>query len=179
MKRLMIVVALLLVAIPLAAQSGRMPGMRGSGDLGSMMSGMTVGPDATVYVMRHVNGSTNAYELAAIRPSGTVAWTAPLNVTGATQVAVNSTTVFVSSFGTMGTFPNLAIKSQIIGFNAASGAKVFANDLDGIAVDLDAFNDGVYVLEVAMNGAGMMTNIGRKLVSVSNTGKTNFSLPLD
>lgn len=181
MKRWMIVVALVLVGLPLAAQmgGGRMPGMRGTGD-NAMMSGVTVGPDATAYVVRHVGGSSNGYELAAVRPSGTVAWTAPLDNRGAMMIAVNATTVFVTAFGTAGTLPNLTIKSQLIGFNATSGGKVFTNDLSGIAMDLTAYTDGVYLLQAGLTvPPGSMMSFGRQLVSVSNSGKVNFSLPLD
>ncbi len=180
MKRSMIALLVFAAALPLAAQmgGGRMPGMRG-GASASMMMDLTVGPDGTVYVVRLASGSTNSYELAAIRPSGTVAWTAPLATTGAMEIALNNTTVFVSSFDTTGSLTNLTLKSQLLGFNVTTGAKVFSNDLDGIAMDVTAFTDGVYVLETAMNLQGMMTTIGRKLVSVSNSGHVNFTMPLD
>ncbi len=180
MKRSLIALLVFAVALPLAAQmgGGRMPGMRGSGTA-SMMMDLTVGPDGTVYVVRAASSSRSNLELAAVRPSGTVAWVAPLDNNGAMQIALNGTTVFISSFGTSGTFPNLTVKSQLLGFNVTTGAKVFANDLDGIAMDVTAFTDGAYVLETAINPQGMMTTIGRKLVSVSNTGHVNFTMPLD
>lgn len=180
MKRSVIVVALLLAAVPLAAQmgGGRMPGMRGNGNF-TMMSDVAVGTDGTAFVVRRAGTSSN-YEVAAIRPTGTVAWTFALPQNqAATTIATNGTTVFVSLFGTTGTFPNLGLKSSLAGLSVASGAP-FTVDLDGIAMDIETYTDGAYVVEVSAGSTGMpMTSFGRKLLSVTNAGKVNFTLPLD
>lgn len=183
MKRSLIVVALLFVAVPLAAQMhpGRQPGL-GMMNGGSMMGDITVGPDGTVYAVRHASGSTTALELVSINPStGTPNWKASLENGGAMIIAVGSGTVFVSSFGSSGTFPNLMVKSQLLGFQTGSGAAAFpAINLDGIAMDLTPFNGGVYVLEISSSTSTMpMTSIGRKLLSVSNSGSVNWTLSLD
>jgi hypothetical protein len=185
MKRSLMLFAVLVVALPVVAQmhTGRAPGVRGTAT-DSMMSGITVGPDATVYVVRHASGSTSAFELAAVRPTGAVAWTASLDTTGAATIALNNTTVFVASFGTTGTFPNLSVKSQLQGFSAASGAKLFTVALDGVAIDLEPFTDGAYAVEMTvpttMPGMGNGMNLlSRKLLSVSNSGTVNWTLALD
>lgn len=181
MKRSLVVLALVLAAVPLTAQMshpGRMPGL-GMPTASMMSMDVAVGSDGTAYVARTSSKSDGPrYELAAIRPSGTVAWTAPLANQGMMSIAVNNTTVFVGSFGTSGTFPNITLKSVLQGFSVSSGTP-FTLELEGIAMDLTAFNDGVYVLETAINPTGMMTSIGRKLVSVSNGGHVNWTLPLD
>ena len=145
-----------------------------------MSMDVAVGSDGTVFVVRTSSRSDGSgYELAAVRPTGSVSWTAALANRGAMSIAANDTTAFVTSFGTSGTFPNLSLKSVLQGFSVASGTP-FTVELDGIAMSLATFKDGAYVVEVTAGTGGMpMTGFGRKLVSVSNSGHVNWTLPLD
>lgn len=168
-------VLLLLFALPAAAQMmhpGRTPGMRGSAD-DMMTSGndLAVGPDGTIYVVRRstFSGVDNKYELAAVAPGGALLWHALVPNAQHFSVVVGKDTVYVVSFA-----KNAADRSEIDFYLALTGTPLGAVFIDGIVSDVTPYDGGIYIVSRSAPGSA-----DRKLLSVSNDGKLNWTLPLD
>ncbi len=181
------IVTVLLVAASLPAQmmGGRRPGMRnpgagmtGGGMFAADMMNLPVASDGTVFVTR-----TN--ELIAVRPTGVIGWTYRLSTSGMTFAALAGTNVVLGTTPMPALGSTAAIKSQLIGVSIAAGSEQWKLDLDGIAMGVTPFADGVYLTVVDGHGAGWMggtgsvPTAGRKLVAVSNAGKVLWTIGLD
>jgi outer membrane protein assembly factor BamB len=165
---------------------GSMPQMNGGGMQGMEMT-LPVADDGTVLVVRRAGSSTVATELAAVRPSGTVAWTHAFENANVASIEIVGTNVVIASHGlSAATTP--AIVGHLVALSIASGAQQWKLDLDGYAMGLTPFDGGMYVLVVKpaiqtrTPGSGMpggdMTR-GRTLVAIGNDGKVAWSLPLN
>lgn len=182
-------------------QNGGMNG--GMGDMAGMVGmgnhrGLIVGTDGTVYTVRISNAATTTqtatFEVVAVRPSGTIGWTASVS-TGMTfiELSGNNLLVTTSPHGTgMGNGQTPAsVSSTLVALSTASGSAQWSLPLDGFAFDLEPFAGGTYVTVVkptqASNtaGGGMHTGTGtgsyatRTLVAVGNDGKVLWSVPLN
>ncbi|HEX9161785.1 MAG TPA: PQQ-binding-like beta-propeller repeat protein [Thermoanaerobaculia bacterium] len=159
---------------------GRPAGMRGIGDVSSMMmsgDGMAlpVASDGTVFVNR--TSASNGTEIVAVRASGAEGWHHALGGNSMMIMgALTPTTLVLSSFGTTGMFPALTVKSQLIALSIASGNPQWTLDVDGVAMGVTSSNDGgVYAIVVSAT-SGPIT---RKLVSVGADGRVRWSMPLN
>ena len=164
-------VVLLLFALPAAAQMmhpGRTPGMRGSADdmIGSG-NDLAVGPDGTVYVVRRstFTGVDHKSELAAIAPSGAILWHALVPNAQHFSVLAGNDTIYVVSFTN---------RSEIDFYSALTGTPLGAVFTDGVVSDVTPYDGGIYVVNGSAAGSA-----DRKLLSISNSGKLNWTLPLD
>jgi hypothetical protein len=176
-------------------------GMNGSGMNGGMEDGfgamgqaLTVGTDGVVYTQRvtTVANQTPSLEIAAIRPTGTVAWTAKLDG-GMGRLELSGNLVLVAS-GNVDMGMNEGTQaaddeSQLIALSAASGSVQWKLDLDGFVTALEPFSGGTYVLiakhDATNAGTGMhngsngTASMNRTVAAVDNTGKVLWSLDLN
>ncbi|MHB0969979.1 MAG: hypothetical protein ACYC7A_17705 [Thermoanaerobaculia bacterium] len=160
---------------------GSMPSIN-IGAMQGMQMTLPVAEDGTVFVARK---ATYGYELAAIRPSGAVAWNwnvENLNVATMELVGTN----LVVGFHTVTTSNTPAVAGKLVALSIASGAQQWSVDLDGFAMALTAHDAGVYALVVkptfqTRTGAGMGYGMGmtRSLVSVGNDGAIAFTMLLN
>lgn len=186
-------------------------GMNGSGSTGGAMNGfgmnggmedgfgamgqaLTVGTDGVVYTQRvtTVANQTPSLEVAAIRPTGTVAWTAKLD-RGMGRLELSGNLVLIASGnGDMGMYEGTQAaddKSQLIALSAASGSVQWKLDLDGFVTALEPFSGGTYVLiakhDATNGGTGMhdgsngTASMNRTVAAIDNTGKVLWSLDLN
>jgi hypothetical protein len=109
--------------------NGGMNGIGGMDDgFGAMGRALTVGTDGVVYTQRvtTVAGQTSSSEVVAIRPSGTVAWSAKLDG-GMSRLQLSGNLVLVASgsgnsdMGMIGGTQASDDKSQLVALSAASG----------------------------------------------------------
>lgn len=196
MKRAAISAILVVFAASIAtAQMTPGGGMhRGSnppgGSAGSMtpMAGMenslVVGTDGVLYVVRNVLSATNtpAGEVVAIRPSGTIAWTAKLqSVVHRVEFAGASVLVATGpAMGGMGRWPvGGALTSSVVALSAASGSVVWQTALDGVVTGIEPFASGAYVLIHVPNVSSTTMSVKRSVVAIDNTGKVTWKVDLD
>lgn len=182
-------------------------GMNGSGSMtgggmnggmedrfGAMGQALTVGTDGVVYTQRvtTVASQTPSLEVAAIRPAGTVAWTAKLDG-GMGRLELSGNLVLVASGGgdmgmNEGT-QSVDDESQLIALSAASGSVQWKLDLDGFVTALEPFSGGTYVLiakhDATNAGTGMhdgsngTASMNRTVAAIDNNGKVLWSLGLN
>lgn len=160
------------------------------GSFGSMvpMAGMeqslVVGTDGVLYVVR--NGlsptSTPAGEVVAIRPSGTVAWTAKL-ASAVHRVEFAGSSVLVATgpaMGGMGRWPvGGTLTSSVVALSAASGAVVWQTALDGVVTGIEPFANGTYVLIHVPNVSSTTMSVKRSVAAIDSTGKVLWKVDLD
>jgi outer membrane protein assembly factor BamB len=141
-----------------------------------------------------VAGQASSSEVVAIRPSGTVAWTAKLDG-GMSWLQLSGNLVLVASgngdsgLGMNGGTQASDDKSQLVALSAASGSVQWKLDVDGFVTALEPFSGGTYVLlakhdatnaGTAMYGASNGTTPMRRTVAaIDNTGKVLWSLDLN
>lgn len=176
-------------------------GMTGSGMTGTgfgLMGGamgqaLTVGSDGVVYTLRTTGAtgsSVPAVQVIAIRPSGTVAWSASVDG-GMTRVKLSGNVLLIANGGEdMGMNNRTATanddKSQLVALSTASGSVQWTLDVDGFVSSLEPLSGGTYVIVVKGDFAngGMAGNVGstngmtRTLSAVGPDGKILWSLPL-
>ncbi len=178
-------------------------GMGGTGmgiGMGTVMGqALTVGADGTVYLVRTTQstGSTTvARQLTAIRPSGVVAWSAPID-TGMTRVKLSGDLVLVSNGGDMGMngtmngggmnggTTNDDTHGSLVAYSATAGSQQWKIDIDGFVAALEPFSGGTYVSVVkpnfASNGTGMNggTVMSRTLLAVGPNGNVLWTVSLN
>lgn len=196
MKRAAISALLVILTASIAAAQ-MMPGggmHRGSnppgGSAGSMtpMAGMenslVVGTDGVLYVVRNVLSATStpAGEVVAIRPSGTIAWTAKLqSIVHRVEFAGSSVLVATGpAMGGMGRWPaGGALTSSVVALSAASGAVVWQTALDGVVTGIEPFATGTYVLIHVPNVSSATMSVKRSVVAIDNAGKVIWKVELD
>ncbi len=180
--------------------NGTGSGMGGAYGLmgGAMGQALTVGSDGVAYTLRSTSPSgttTPAIEVVAIRPSGTVAWSANVDG-GMTRVKLSGNLLLIANGGEgigmqNGTTSNDHETSQLVALSTASGSVQWTLALDGFASTLEPFSGGTYVTVIKgdfsnMNGAnggmngttGTPNNMTRTLVAVSTDGKVLWSVSL-
>ena len=181
MKKLSIVfLALMMVATIASAQHGGGPGPEhghgGPGDFGPGGPGagpLSLGSDGSIYLSKVTETSTDVYTttITAVRPAGTVAWTATVNA--AAHVIVSDGNVIAESGvrNSDGTFT-----TTLTAFSAATGAVAWTKTLSGHA-QLIPFSGGTYAIVTipATTSGGAAT---RSLIGISNSGTTLFTLAL-
>lgn len=166
MKRIPFLIAILVFAASLHAQmmGGKQPGMRD--DKTPAMSHQTlVAPDGTAFLVRR--GSQNL-EIVAVRATGTIAWTAPLDK-GMTDLMLTGN-LLVTSTPSVDSEPR-GVQSRLTGISIVSGAKQWTLDLNGIVMEMTPFAGGTYVMLVKQGT--------RSLLAVGSDGKVLWTLPLD
>lgn len=196
MKRAAIPVFLVVFAASIAtAQMTPGGGMyRGStppgSSIGSMapMAGMeqslVVGTDGVLYVVRNVLSATStpAGEVVAIRPSGTVAWTAKLQgVVHRLEFAGSSVLVATGpAMGGMGRWPaGGVLTSSVVALSAASGSVVWQTALDGVVTAIEPFANGTYVLIHVPNMSSTTMSVRRTVAAIDSAGKVMWKVDLD
>jgi hypothetical protein len=161
---------------------------------GAMGQALTVGTDGVVYTQRvtTVAGQASSFEVVAIRPSGTVAWSAKRDG-GMSRLQLSGNLVLVASgngdSGLNGGTQAAADKSQLVALSAASGSVQWKLDVDGFVTALEPFSGGTYVLlakhDATNAGTGMYgasngaTSMKRTVAAIDNTGKVLWSLDLN
>ena len=181
MKRSLFVVAALLIAVPVVAQMGIGPFPIGPGAMFTVPGAfdLPVANDGTVFVERNVPGG--GVELAAIRPSGAVAWTFRLQMP-LIAIAINDTTVMIAWRTATGVPPAaMSTKTHLTALSLASGSVMGTIDYDGDVPKIAAFHDGFYARRLIPDGAGPRPNsvlLIQKLVALDNTAKELWSLAL-
>jgi outer membrane protein assembly factor BamB len=178
--------------------SGSMNGFGMNGGMedgfGAMGQALTVGTDGVVYTQRvtTVASQTPSLEVTAIRPTGTVAWTAKLDG-GMGRLELSGNLVLVASGdGDMemnGGTQAADDESQLIALSAASGSVQWKLDIDGFVTALEPFSGGTYVLiakhDATNAGTGMhdgangTASMKRTVAAIDNTGKVLWSLDLN
>jgi PQQ-like domain len=160
---------------------------------GAMGQALTVGSDGVVYTLRTTTAtgsSVPAVQVVAIRPSGTVAWSASVDG-GMTRVKLSGNVLLIADGGedmgmNNGTATDDNGKSRLVGLSAASGSVQWTVDLDGFVSSLEPFSGGTYVIIVkgdfangGMTGTtGGQNGMTRTLLAVGPDGKILWSLPL-
>lgn len=140
-------------------------GMSGGGMNGDMGRGMgnalTVGSDGVIFTLRSSTTTTSqdsSVEVVAIRPSGTIAWTAKLDG-GVNLLELSRNLVLVAS-GNMGS-GNMgmnrgngtpAVPSRLIALSVDSGSVQWQVNLDGVVTAIEPFAGGVYAMIVRYDG---------------------------
>jgi hypothetical protein len=182
MKKLAVVfLALMMVATLASAQHGGGPGPEhghggpgGPGDLRGPGAGpLSLGSDGSIYLSKVTETAEDVYTttITAVRPAGTVAWTATVNA--AAHVIVSDGNVIAES-GTRnsdGTFT-----TTLNAFSASTGAAAWTKTINGRA-QLVPFSGGTYAIVTvpATTSGGAAT---RSLIGISNSGTTLFTLAL-
>lgn len=179
---------------------GRVMGPGGTsgsyGTMGSMVGmgehrGLIVDGEGTVFAVRVVDPTaTNPaqFEVVAVRPSGTIAWVAPLSA-GMTFLRISNGQLLVTSspHGTTNAISRTPAPpgSTLMALSTASGSALWSLTLDGQPFDLEPFPGGTYVTVVkpsATGTGGMMNGRGslgtRVLLAVGTDGSVLWSVPL-
>lgn len=175
-------------------------GMNGTGGMdagyGAMGRVLTAGTDGVVYTQRvtAVAGQATALEIIAIRPTGTVAWTANLDG-GMSRLQLSGDLVLAASgngdsnMGMNGGVQATDDKSQLVALSTASGSAQWKLDLDGFVTALEPFSGGTYVLlakhDATTAGTGMYgasngtTPMKRTVAAIDNSGKVLWIVDLN
>jgi hypothetical protein len=133
----------------------------------------SVGSDGSIYLAKVTETSNDVYTttITAIRPAGTVAWTATVNA--AAHIVVSGANVIAESGArnSDGTFT-----TTLNAFSASTGAAAWTVTLNGRA-RLIPFSGGTYAIVTvpATTSGGSAT---RSLIGISNSGSTLFTLAL-
>ncbi|MEO8034913.1 MAG: hypothetical protein ABI837_10830 [Acidobacteriota bacterium] len=161
---------------------------------GGMGHSLIVGADGVAYALRTAatTNSTSAVEVVAIRPSGTIAWTASLDGR-MTRLEASGNLLLVSSgdgdLGMDGSGEAGDEKSRLVALSSASGSVQWQVELDGLAASIEPFSGGVYVQVVRHDGAspgnGMHNGsngtivMKRAVMAIDNAGKVLWTLDLN
>jgi outer membrane protein assembly factor BamB len=145
-------------------------GMMGGMGRGGMMNGMgggmgqmlTVGPDGVAYTLRVSAATTEedpSFDVVAIRPAGTIAWTTTIKgVATLLELSGNVVLVATGSGGmgmSRGTDTAEAGSFRLTALDAATGSSRWQLDLDGLAAAIEPFPGGVYAVIVRQDGTGV------------------------
>ena len=160
----------------------------GDGRGKAMQRTLVVGSDDTAYVI-HVDDATTPAEfaVAAVRPSGAVAWTVPVGP-GATSIHLSGALLLVATHpvGFSWQQPPAEPGSEIRALSTASGIEQWTVQLDGFVFDIEPFSGGTYVL-VAKPGTAPSCGLGNgpsnpthpcgtlQLVGIGNDGSILWS----
>ncbi len=175
-------------------------GMNGGSMMGDMAGGMgqslTLGTDGVAYTLRTSPTTTAqnpSVEVVAIRPTGTIAWTAKIEGR-MTRLELSDTLVLVASgAGDMGmdgwNETDGDDTSRLIALSVTSGSIQWQLDLDGFVSAIEPFSGGVYALTVQHDGAsagnGMHNDsngsvlMKRSISAIDNAGKVLWSIDLN
>lgn len=197
MRKMMVVLVVLVVALPLAAQMngggmmGQAGGMRraiGNSPITGMFSAnmlqLPVAADGTVFVIK-LNPTAGGYEVQAIRPSGVVAWSYPIasQKTASLLIAGNAlvltTSTAATPAGSMG--PIQQVGSTLTGLSVVSGSQLWKTTISGVAMAITPYGDGLYVLAVDMPVGADQPSVwmSRRLIGIGNDGVVKFTMNLD
>ena len=173
MKRnLIAVLTLVLLSTSAFAQQGR-GGDRGQGGPGGAPGGHAiVAPDGTIFITRD-SATEGSFELVAIRPTGTTAWTA--TITGRSNLQLSGSNLLqVSQTQATETTP---ATTTIRAISTSSGQVAWTATLNGRVTSLEPFSGGTYAIVVtpAATAGGAAT---RSLVAISNSGPTLWTVAL-
>lgn len=165
----------------------------GMGD--GMGQALTVGSDGAVYMLRTSTTTTStqfpSVEVVAIRPSGTIAWTAKLDGR-MNRLELSGNLVLVSSGdgdmglrnGSSGTTDDA---SRLVALSSTSGLVQWQTDLDGFVAAIEPFSGGVYALLVQRDGTsrgngmrnGPTMSMKRSVAAIDNAGKVLWKFDLN
>ena len=168
--------ALMMVAAIASAQHGGGPGPEhgpgGPGEYGGP-GGAQLGSDGSIYLAKVTETSNDVYTttITAVRPSGTVGWTATVNARAHVTVSDGNVIAESSVRNSDGT-----ITTTLNAFSASTGAAAWTVTLNGHA-QLIPFSGGTYAIVVVppATSGGTAT---RSLIAISNSGSTLFTLAL-
>jgi hypothetical protein len=169
MKRIAVVfIAIFMIAALASAQHGPGPGERGPGREGGPGGHATVGSDGTIYIE---SVSNDTLKITAVRPAGTVAWTATLSTPGHVTLSDGNLIVESASRPSDG-----AVTTTLTAVSTASGATAWTKTITG-HVELFPFSAGTYAI-VSLPPATSGGTPTRSLIGISNGGSTLFTLAL-
>lgn len=163
----------------------------GDGRAKAMQRTLVVGSDDTAYVIHGDDATTPAkFAVAAVRPSGAVAWTVPVGP-AATSIHLSGALLLVATHpvGFSWQQPPAEPGSEIRALSTASGIEQWAVQLDGFVFDIEPFSGGTYAL-VAKPGTAPSGGPGNgpstpscpcgtlQLVAIGNDGSILWSQTL-
>ncbi len=178
---------------PAGDPSNTMGSIGAMNTMSAMRSSLVVGTDGVVYTMRTSASATQnrTTEVVAIRPGGTVAWTAKIDGS-MSQLVLSGNLLFVTSYSDMGRARRNAPIEQtprLLALSPTSGSVQWQLELDGFAAVVDPYAGGVYLTTMKRDGlnsgdemhngsmgTGSMT---RTLAAVDEAGKILWKLNLD
>src|SRR2546423_6243928 len=171
MKKISVVfLALLMAATVASAQHGGGPGPNHGpeGDHGAGGPGghAIVGSDGTIYISSvtvDTTANTATQKITAVRPAGTVAWTATLSAAGHVTLSDGNLIVESASRASDGT-----VTTTLTAVSAASGATAWTKTITG-HVELFPFSGGTYAV-VVVPPATQGGTATRSLIGISNSG---------
>lgn len=193
MKRVLIAIfAVTLIAGTAMAQHGRGVGMGPGAGMGpGQGAGMGpggpdhdgafggpafVGSDGTLYLTKGTTDSagTTTVQLAAVRPTGTIAWTATLPTGGRGHLVLSGSNLITVSETTA---TDGTVTSTLTAISTASGATVWTRTIAGRAGELIPFSGGTYAI-VVTPAATTGATATRSLVAIGNDGSVLWTLAL-
>jgi outer membrane protein assembly factor BamB len=125
-----------------------MSGMAGRGQMGP--HNLLVTPKGTVIVTRALDANKDGIpelELLALTPAGTKAWTRPLAPIGFILGLSNDLLITVEHPPTIDLTNPAA--TTLVAIDAASGTEKWRVAIDGLPMDIEAFDGGTYVTVIA------------------------------
>ena len=176
MKRLSLLLLVVWIAIPAAAQLRTMMGPS------SGIFDLPVASDGTVFIERNVPGG--GIELAAIGPAGDLKWTYPL-IRSVASIKLNDAALIVTFFEFV-TLPaaTLSPQSRVTQLSIADGRELAEITIDGSVASISPHREGFYVMTMTPDGPAPGQRPGgfllkRKLISLDNFGNRKFELAID
>jgi len=166
-------VLFLLLASMASAQHRGGPG-GGPGDPGPGGHAI-VGSDGTIYletVTVDTTARTSSTKLTAVRPTGTIAWTATVANAHGFELSGSNLITATRSEAADGT-----VSTTLTAISTSSGAVAWTRTLTGNAGELQPFANGTYVFVVVppATSGGTAT---RSLVAIGNDGSVLWTLSL-